>query len=234
MLRAWCKYASIIRFIFTVPITGVPVPQWENNHPFSFSSSFLSAWIWRTSAHFSIHASSHHVQKRAHSIFVSDGFSTKQCHCYMLTVIPPCNCACSPCVIFPTLCVVASQRTLLQRCAWKLRKEPAELKPLRCSSPNTEEIAPSEGRDWDPWFSSVCRTFQVFALHVRRQHFIILALYSAQSPNKGTLSQRSAETENKRQVKNKLPLQVWRRTSTEARQRFRAGGWQQGDFGAEN
>lgn len=157
MLRARCKYASIIRFTFTVPSQVCLF--------FSEKIIILSLFL----LHFYLPGSGGQaptlafmqaatMYRNVHTAYLLwMGLSLSSATITWLTVIPPCNCACSPRVLFPTLCVVASQRTLLQSCAWKLRKEPAELKPLRYSSPNPEEIAPSKGTDWDLWFVELSR-----------------------------------------------------------------------------
>lgn len=67
-----------------------------------------------------------------------------------------CHPALSQCMLvpvcYPLPCVsVTSQRTRLQRRAWKLSRENAEPKPLNYSSPNPEERAPPEGKNWDLW-----------------------------------------------------------------------------------
>lgn len=65
-----------------------------------------------------------------------------------------CHAALSQCMFVPLCCPlpcvsVTSQRTRLQRLAWKLSRENAEPKPLNYSSPNPEERAPPEGKTRD-------------------------------------------------------------------------------------
>lgn len=127
--------------LFSVPIRGYACFS-ENNLPFSFSSSFLSAWIWRMRAPLSIHAS---PVRKAHRAGLSRSHAALPARCHP---------ALSQCMSVPVCCPlpcvsVTSQRTRLRRRAWKLSRENAEPKPLTHSSPNPEGRAPPEGKNRD-------------------------------------------------------------------------------------
>lgn len=65
----------------------------------SFLFFIISAQIWRTSAHFSVHASTYPTQKTTHPVFVTDEFIPKQCslpfccvitHVFLCVLPTPC------------------------------------------------------------------------------------------------------------------------------------------------
>lgn len=108
----------------------------------SLFSSFLSAWLsrWQPRSAFMQAA-------KTQARFIMNTFTIKQCNPYRLAV----TCCVAGHVLFPTLCACHQSEDKMERCAWKLSKETAKLKPVRRSSPTMEERAPPEGKKWGMW-----------------------------------------------------------------------------------